>query len=73
MFLELVFQVIMSFFACIAFSIIFNAPRKELPFCGICGKWLCAAQGIWSQQPPNEAGGTLSVTGIHGSRAYPSQ
>ena len=35
MFLELVFQVVMSFFACIAFSIIFNAPRKRMAFVSV--------------------------------------
>ncbi len=35
--MEVIFQIVMAFLACIAFSIIFNAPRKELPFCGISG------------------------------------
>lgn len=35
--LPILFQVMMSFFACMAFSIIFNAPIKELVFCGISG------------------------------------
>ena len=37
MILELLFQMVMAFFSCVAFSVIFNAPRKELPFCGISG------------------------------------
>lgn len=35
--MEVIFQTVMAFFACVAFSIIFNAPKKELPFCGISG------------------------------------
>ncbi len=35
--MDVIFQTIMAFFACVAFSIIFNAPKKELPFCGISG------------------------------------
>ena len=35
--MEAIFQIVMAFLACIAFSIIFNAPKKELPFCGISG------------------------------------
>ena len=35
--MEIIFQFVMAFLACIAFSIIFNAPKKELPFCGISG------------------------------------
>lgn len=31
------FQSIAAFFACSAFCIIFNAPRRELPYCGFCG------------------------------------
>lgn len=37
MLFSLIFQFVMAFFACVAFSIIFNAPKKELPYCGICG------------------------------------
>lgn len=35
--MDVIFQTVMAFFACVAFSIIFNAPKKELPFCGISG------------------------------------
>ena len=30
--MDVIFQIVMAFLACIAFSIIFNAPKKELPF-----------------------------------------
>lgn len=33
----ILFQSFMSFCACIAFSVVFNAPKKELIFCGISG------------------------------------
>lgn len=34
---ELVVQPLLSFFACIGYAIICNAPRKELLFCGMNG------------------------------------
>ncbi len=37
MIFTLLFQIVMAFFYCVAFSVIFNAPRRELPACGICG------------------------------------
>lgn len=36
-FLIILFQSFMSFCACIAFSMLYNAPKKELFFCGISG------------------------------------
>lgn len=36
-FLIILFETFMSFLACISFSILFNAPKKELLFCGISG------------------------------------
>ncbi len=36
-FTTIIFQSLMSFFACVAFSVVFNAPKKELVFCGISG------------------------------------
>lgn len=37
MFLKVCLQIVFSFVACMAFSVVFNAPKKELPFCGLCG------------------------------------
>lgn len=34
---RILFQMLMSFFACMAFSVIFNAPKKELVYCGLSG------------------------------------
>ncbi|MDD4843692.1 MAG: threonine/serine exporter family protein [Anaerotignum sp.] len=36
-FLTILFEAFMSFCACMAFSIVFDAPKKELVFCGISG------------------------------------
>ncbi|WMI81231.1 threonine/serine exporter family protein [Anaerotignum sp. MB30-C6] len=36
-FLNILFESLMSFFACISFAILFNAPKKELLYCGISG------------------------------------
>jgi len=36
-FLNILFESLMSFFACIGISILFNAPKKELLYCGISG------------------------------------
>lgn len=36
MFLECLFQMGAAFIACSVFSIIFNAPKRELVFCGLC-------------------------------------
>lgn len=36
-FLIILFETLMSFFACIAFAILYNAPKKELLYCGISG------------------------------------
>ncbi|WP_304508733.1 threonine/serine exporter family protein [Anaerotignum sp.] len=36
-FIIILFESFMSFCACIAFSILFDAPKKELIFCGISG------------------------------------
>ena len=33
----LLMQMVAAFIACTAFSVIFNAPKKELPWCGLCG------------------------------------
>jgi len=33
----ILFQSFMSFCACVAFSVVFNAPKKELVYCGISG------------------------------------
>lgn len=37
----ILFHSFMCIFACISFSIIFNAPRKELVFCGLNGFLSC--------------------------------
>lgn len=37
MIFELCFQMVVAFFACWGFSIISNAPKKELVFCGLSG------------------------------------
>ncbi|WP_313529796.1 threonine/serine exporter family protein [Anaerotignum sp.] len=36
-FLTIIFESLMSFLACIAFSVLYNAPKKELIYCGISG------------------------------------
>jgi len=37
MIVELCFQMVVAYIACWGFSIIFNAPKRELIFCGISG------------------------------------
>ena len=64
--MEILFQFVMAFFACVAFSIIFNAPRKELPFCGLSGSvsWgvYFAINQIFSQQVMATCFAALVVT-----------
>ncbi|KXL54072.1 hypothetical protein CLNEO_01680 [Anaerotignum neopropionicum] len=36
-FLTILFEAFMAFWACIAFSVVFDAPKKELVFCGLSG------------------------------------
>lgn len=40
--MEIILEFIIAMIATISFSILFNAPRKELPFCGLTGAlgWL---------------------------------
>lgn len=34
---SLLLQIVSAFVACTAFSVVFNAPRQELIWCGLCG------------------------------------
>lgn len=49
----ILFQTCMAFCACIAFSIVFNAPKRELVFCGLSGAigWFCYAFLVRSLTP----------------------
>ncbi len=46
----ILFHSSMCIFACVAFSVIFNAPRKELIFCGLNGFLSCLIFGICSEK-----------------------
>ncbi len=43
-------QLIFSFIATLSFSMLFNTPKSELVFCGICGTfaWLAYELSVWN-------------------------
>ena len=54
MIIKLLIQTLLAFIACAAFAVIFNAPKKELVFCGLCGSIGWAVYYIITQSPNTE-------------------
>lgn len=64
----LLLQLGAAFIACTAFSIVFNAPRRELPWCGLCGSvsWIIyfLINSVLQQPVPGTFFATIGVTAL---------
>ncbi len=68
MIVTLLLQMLAAFIACTAFSVVFNAPKEELVYCGICGSIGWGVMFLLNQGTGNAVLGTLfsaiTVTGL---------